>query len=137
MFSWIDRPSLHGRVDSKTENTDGHERYPARTSIARKCGRIGPDGDEHLDGRRLRSEFVHTMQLDGSWRCADTRWTLSWKNLEARRVQVLDSDWFKTDHKAVLAVLSLKPGVNLRGWKPEDSWQKAAAETLTDWKIGS
>ena len=49
---------------------------------------------------------------------------------------------FKTDHRAVLAVLSLKAkmgysakhGVNLRGWKPDDSWHKAAAETLTDWK---
>ena len=41
---------------------------------------------------------------------------------EARPVQILDSEWFKTDHRAVLAVLSLKakvgysakPGVNLR-----------------------
>ena len=23
---------------------------------------------------------------------------------------------------------------NLRGWEPDDSWHKAAAETLTDWK---
>ena len=59
-----------------------------------------------------------------------------------KQVQVLDSDWFKTDHRAVLAVLSLRPkmrytmrnGANLRGWEPDDSWHKAAAETLTDWK---
>ena len=57
-----------------------------------------------------------------------------------RSVQVLDSDFFKTDHRAVLAVLSLKmkmrctvkSGANLRGWKPDDSWQRVAAETLTD-----
>ena len=56
-------------------------------------------------------------------------------------MQVLDFDWFKTDHWAVLAVLSLKTkmrdmmksDVNLRGWQPDDSWQRAAAETLTDW----
>ena len=39
-------------------------------------------------------------------------------------MQVLDLDCFKTDHRAVLAVLSLrsrqhtaKPGVNVRGWE--------------------
>ena len=46
----------------------------------------------------------------------------------------------------MLAVVSLKSksrlrysaklGVSLRGWKPNDSWQRAATETLTDWKIG-
>ena len=30
------------------------------------------------------------------------------RELEMKHVQVLDSDWFKTDHRAVLAVLSLK-----------------------------
>ena len=61
--------------------------------------------------------------------------------MEARRVQVLDSDWFKTDHRAVLALslkerlrYSAKPGVNVRGWKPNDTWQKEASEKLTDWK---
>ena len=57
-------------------------------------------------------------------------------------MQVMDPDCFKTDHRAVLAVLSLrsrrrrsaKLGVNLRGWKPNDTWQKAATETLTEWK---
>ena len=70
-FAWIDRLSSCGRVDPKTENADGHKRYPARASIARCCVRSGPDGDEHLDGRRLRTGFVHTMQLDESWRRAD------------------------------------------------------------------
>ena len=122
-----DRRSPLGRVGAKTANTVGHKRYPACTSIAHCCGRTGPDGDEQMDGRRLRAGMVHTIQLCG----------LISKKLEARRVQVLDSDWFKTDHKAVLAVLWLKArmrysaklGVNLCGWKPDDSWQRAATET--------
>ena len=64
------------------------------------------------------------------------------RKLEAKQVQVMEFDWFKTDHRAVLAVLSptsrlrhsAKLGVNLRGWKPNGTWQKAASETLTDWK---
>ena len=59
-----------------------------------------------------------------------------------KHVQILDSDWFKTDHRAVLAVLSLKPrmrytlrnGMNLRGWEPDEAWLSVAAETLTDWE---
>ena len=30
------------------------------------------------------------------------------RKLEMKHVQVLDSDWFKTDHRAVFAFLSLK-----------------------------
>ena len=62
------------------------------------------------------------------------------RKLDMKQVQVLDSDWFKTDHRAVLAVLSLRPkmrytkgdGANLRGCEPDDSWHKVAAETLTE-----
>ena len=50
------------------------------------------------------------------------------RKLEMKHVQVLDSDWFKTDHRAVLAVLSMKPKMrytmNLRGWEPDDSWHR-------------
>ena len=64
------------------------------------------------------------------------------RKLEIKHVQVLESDWFKTDHRAVYAVLSLRPKMrytvktvgNLRGWMPDDSWHDAAAATLTDWK---
>ena len=67
---------------------------------------------------------------------------MSSRKLEMRRVQVLDSDWFKTDHRAVFAVLTLKTKMrytkscdaNLRGWKADDSWRRVAAETLTDWR---
>ena len=52
-----------------------------------------------------------------------------------RRVQVTQTGW------AVFVVLSLKTKMryskksdaNLRGWKPNDSWEKVAATTLTDW----
>ena len=64
------------------------------------------------------------------------------EKLEAKQTEVFDFDWFKTDHRAVLAVLSLrsclrhsaKHAVNLRGWNPNDEWQKAATGTLTGWR---
>ena len=64
------------------------------------------------------------------------------RKLEMKQVQIPDSGWFKTDHRAVLAVLSLKPkmrhtmrnGANLRGWEPDEAWHDVAAATLTDWK---
>ena len=64
------------------------------------------------------------------------------RKLEVKHVQVLDTDWFKTDQRAVLAVLLLKSkmrctkrnGANLRGWEPHDSWHRVAAETLTGWR---
>ena len=64
------------------------------------------------------------------------------RNLEMKHVKVLDSDWFKTAHRAVYAVLSVRPkmrytvknAANLRGWVPDESWHDAAAATLTDWK---
>ena len=66
---------------------------------------------------------------------------MSSRKSEIRRVQVLDSDWFKTGHRAVFTVLSLKTKMrysrksdaNLGGWKPDCSWGKVAAETLVDW----
>ena len=116
----------------------------------------------------LRARALHTMvtELDltviNTWMNADTERELftrsSWSNpedsltqmdfimtsrkLEMKHVQVLDSDWFKTDHRAVYAVLSLRPkmrytvknAAKLRGWVPDDSWHNAAAATLTDWK---
>ena len=115
----------------------------------------------------LRARALHTMvtELDltvtNTWMNADTERELftrsSWSNpedsltqmdfimisrkLEMKHVQVLDSDWFKTDHRAVYAVLSLrskmrytvKTAANLRGWVPDESWHDAAAATLTDW----
>ena len=64
------------------------------------------------------------------------------RKLDMEHVQVLDSDWFKTDHRAVFVVVSLKPkmrytvrnAANLRGWEPDDSWHDTATATLTDWK---
>ena len=116
----------------------------------------------------LRARALHTMvtELDltvtNTWMNADTERELftrsSWSNpedlltqmdfimtsrkLEMKHVQVLDSDWFKTDHRAVYAVLSVRPkmrytmknAANLRGWVPDESWHDAAAATLIDWK---
>ena len=116
----------------------------------------------------LRARASHTMvtELDltvtNTWMNADTEQELftrsSWSNPEdsltqmdfimtsrklvMKHVQILDSDWFKTDHRAVLAVLSLKPrmrytlrnGMNLRGWEPDEAWLSVPAETLTDWE---
>ena len=115
-----------------------------------------------------RARALHTMvtELDltvtNTWMNADTERELftrsSWSNpedsltqvdfimisrkLEMKHVQVLDSDWFKTDHRAVYAVLSLRPKMrytvktvtNLRGWLPDDSWHDAVAATLPDWE---
>ena len=110
----------------------------------------------------LRARALHTMvtELDltvtNTWMNADTERELftrsSWSNpedsltqmdfimtsrkLDMVQVQVLDSDWFKTDHRAVFAVLSLRPkmrytmrnAANLRGWEPDDSWHDTATE---------
>ena len=114
----------------------------------------------------LRARALHTMVTEmeltvtNTWMNADTERELftrsSWSNpedsltqmdffmtsrkLDMKHVQVLDSDWFKTDHRAVYAVLSLRPkmrytmtnAANLRGWVPDDS--DASAPTLTEWK---
>ena len=111
----------------------------------------------------LRARALHTMvtELDltvtNTWMNADTERELftrsSWSNpedsltqmdcimtsrkLDMEHVRVLDSDWFKTDHRAVFAVLALRPKLrytNLRGWEPDESWHRVAAETLTEWE---
>ena len=116
----------------------------------------------------LRARALHTMvtEMDltvtNTWMNADTERELftrsNWSNpddsltqmdfimtsrkLDMEQVQVLDSDRFKTDHRAVFAVLSLRPKLrytvrnagNLRGWEPDDCWHDTATATLTDWK---
>ena len=116
----------------------------------------------------LRARVLHTVvtELDltvtNTWMDADSERELftrsSWSNpedsltqmdfimtsrkLDMEQVQVLISDWFKTDHRAVFAVLSLEQrmrytmrnGANLRGWEPDDSWHDTATATQTDWK---
>ena len=133
-----------GRVDPKTKNAGGHERLIARGSFAHDGGRTAPDGDKHVDERRLRTRAFHTIQLVKTPADSLTQmdFIMTSRKLEMKHVQVLDSDWFKTDHRAVLAVLSLKPnmrytkryGANLRGWEPDDPWHRVAAETLTEWE---
>ena len=55
-----------GRVDTETENADGHKRFLARTSTTHCRGRTGPNGDERVDGRKLSTRTVHKEQLNGT-----------------------------------------------------------------------
>ena len=129
----IDRLSSCGRVDRKTENADGHERFTACASFAHCRGRIGLDGDDTwMDADSERELFTRSSWSNPEDSLTQMDFIMTSRKLEARRAQVLDSDWFKTDHRAVLAVLSLKTqmrytmksDVKLRGWKPDDSWQR-------------
>ena len=43
-----------------------------RENFAHCCGRTGLDGDEHWDGRRLRTIFIQMFQLVGSCRIVGT-----------------------------------------------------------------
>ena len=140
---WQDRLSPCGRIDPETENVDRHKRCIACESFAHDGDRTGFDGDKHVDECRHRTRAFHAFQLsnpEDSLTRVD--FIMTSRKLEMKHVQVLDSDWFKTDHRAVYAVLSLRPkmrytmtnAANLRGWVPDDSWHDAAAATLTDWK---
>ena len=114
----IDRLSSCGRGGPKTENADGHERFTACVSFAHCCGRIGPELHTRCSWTDL-GESVTRMDF-----------IVTSRKLEAC-VQVLD--WFKTDHRAVLAFLSpktkmrctVKSDVNLRGWKQLNETAKA------------
>ena len=94
-----------------------------------------------MDADSEQELFTRSSWSDPAESLTQMDFIMSSRILEMRRVQVLDSNWFKTDHWAVFAVLSLrtkmrytmKSDANLRGWKPDESWGKVAAETLTDW----
>ena len=119
------------------------------------------DTNDSLRARALHTKVTELdLTVTNTWMNADTEQELftrsSWSNpedsrtqmdfimtsrkLELKHVHVLDSDWFKTDHRAVLAVLKPKMrytkrnGANLRGWEPDHSWHRVAAETLTEWE---
>ena len=55
--------SRAGWTGDRSENAVGHERFTARESTAHCCGRTGPDGDEHMDGRGLRTRAINMLQL--------------------------------------------------------------------------
>ena len=68
-----------------------------------------------IDRLSPRGKVVDLTVINTStdaWRCADTNFVMTSKKLDARRVQVLDYNWFKTDHRAD----SSKLGVNFCGW---------------------
>ena len=65
------------------------------------------------------------------------------KKLETILVQVLDSDWFTTDHMAGTCCLLVESENEILcetwsdfSWLEARRLQREAAETLTDWKIG-
>ena len=122
----IDSLSPCGRVDPKTENAVGHERFTARESFAHCCGRTGLDGDEHLDGRRHRTRvFKRSSWSDPVESLTQMDFIVTSRKSEMRRAQVLDSDWFKTDHRAVLAVHSLKTKMRFSVKRCELAWLEA------------
>ena len=93
-----------------------------------------------MDADSEQELFTRSSCSDPAESLTQMHFIMSSRKSEMRRVQVLDSDWFKTDHRAVFAVLTLntktrfsaKSGASLRGWKPDDSSGRVAAETLTD-----
>ena len=90
---------LCGRVDPETNNdsVDTND-----SELTHGGDRAGLGGDEHADECRHRTRAFHAFQLVKPRRLVDTN---GLHHME--QVQVLDSDWFKTDHRAVLDVLSM------------------------------
>ena len=130
----IDRLSSCGRVDSKTENVDGQKRFTACKSFTHCSGRTGLDRDEHLDGRRLTTGAVHTLQLDGPSRRINANgsktgrkcWTLTASRQTTGRCCysfVEGENEIHCEKRCELAWLEARR-----------LWQRAAAETLTDWE---
>ena len=66
------------------------------------CGRVDPTTENIVGHERFTARELCTLWWQ-SW----TDFNMTSRKLEMKHVQVLDSDWFKTDHRAVLAVLSL------------------------------
>ena len=86
-----DRLSPCERVDPETENVGRHTRFIASESFTHDGDRTGFDGDKHVDDCRQDS----LTQMD---------FIMTSRKLDMEQVQVLDLDWFKTDHRTVLAV---------------------------------
>ena len=132
----LDRLLPCGRVDPKTENAVGHERFTAH------CGcRTGLDGDKHLDERRHRTRVIHTIQLVKSCRIVDTnglRHDFEEAGNETRAstvrlVQDRSQGGACCSFDRIENEVYEESGENLRGLEPDDSWHSVAAETLTDW----
>ena len=138
---WYDRLSPCWRVDPETENVDRHERF-----IACESPTMVTELDLTVTNTWMNADTERELFTRSSWSNPEDSLTqmdfiVTSSKLEMKHVKVLDSDWFKTDHRAVYAVLSLRPkmrytmtnAANLRGWVPDDSWHDAAVATLTDW----
>ena len=91
-----------------------------------------------MDADSEQDLFTRSSWSDPAESLAQMDFIMTSRKLENRSVQVLDSGWFKTDHSLLVLSLKMKrrytvkSGANLCGCKPDDSWQRVAAETLTD-----
>ena len=113
--------NLEWRLQCELLRTDmrssrGRVRCPVRTSITRCCGRAGPDGDKHLDGRKLRTGNLETRRR---------KWTLSryrrkWKQDECKYWTSTGPSWIT----GCFLFFSLKSRRTLswyrRNWKQDE-----------------
>ena len=125
-----------GEWDLKTENVDGHKRFTACTSFAHCRGRAGLDGDEHLDGRRLR-RVIHTFQLVEPRAIVDTT-GLHHVFKETRKLTRASAGLRLVQDRSQGSVCcSFTENENEtygeKRCELDDSRKKVAAETLTDW----
>ena len=96
------------RVDTKTKNAGGHELR------ARALHTVVAELDLTVTNKWINSDTEQELLTRSSWSIpADSLTQMDFimtsRQLKIKPVQVLDSDWSKTDHRAVFAVLSLKP----------------------------
>ena len=105
-----DRLSPCGRVDPETENVDRHKRLIACESATHD----GAEMDLTVTNTWMNADTERELFTRSSWSNPEDSLTqmdfiMTSRKLEMKHVQVLDSDWFKTDPRAVYAVLSLRP----------------------------
>ena len=111
MWSWGGdfNVSLHGLTDyhhvgesiPETENAVGHERFSARESFAH-C--VVAELDLTVTNTWMNADTEQELFTRSSWSNPEDSLTqmdfiMTSRKLEMRHVQVLDSDWFKTDHQ--------------------------------------
>ena len=128
-----------GEVDPKTKNAGGHERLTASGSFAHDGDRTGLDGDKHLDERRHRTRAF----TDKPWRIVNTKGlhrdfektgNESCAGSGLRLVQDGSQRGACCSFAKPKMRYTKRNGANLRGWEPDDSWHRVAAETLTEWE---
>ena len=114
-----------------------------RARASHDGGRTGLDGDEHVDECRHRTRALHTIQLVKSRRFADTNGfhhdfekigNETCADTGLRLVQDGSQSGSCCLFVETEMRYTLRNGMNLRGWEPDEAWLSVAAETLTDWE---